>query len=112
MALSHYEMKIGHETTHQTVLLTGEIDYPATLDINPRLHELTQQCDNELTMDLKDVTYIDSEGIKTLLSVCLWMAEKNGRAIVINCSPPVQRVLRITGMEWIMDTGVPPTSTA
>lgn len=112
MELSHYEMKINDEAPAHTVEFSGEIDYPATLDINPRLHELTQQCNDELMLDLSAVTYIDSEGIKTLLAVCGWMAEKNGRARIINCSPPVQRVLKITGLEWIVDSGVPPTLAA
>lgn len=102
MELSPYRMEVTTDDETRTVQLAGEIDYFASLDLKPKLEELTSQCCRNLIIDLNEVTFIDSEGIKALVAAFQWMYRKQGRAQLVGCRPCVQRVLKLTGLECMM----------
>lgn len=75
------------------------MDYAASLELTPKLVEITDQCDKDLLIDLGSVTLIDSEGVKVLMAVCARMRHKRGSARVVRCSPTAERVLRLVGVD-------------
>jgi anti-sigma B factor antagonist len=79
------------------VFLSGEIDYAASLELESVTHEVTSQCGSELLIDLGDVTFIDSEGIKTLINIFKLMQNKGGAARIVRSSPFVNKVLKLAG---------------
>ena len=97
-----YEMRVIADPDAHTVQLTGEIDYASSLDLRPQLHELTANCCNNLLIDLNEVSFIDSEGIKTLIAMVSWMQERQGEARIVRCSPCVARVLKIVGLDYLL----------
>lgn len=103
MELLPYEMKLVANDVTQTVHLAGELDYAASLDLKPKLHNITNQNCQELLIDLNEVTFIDSEGIKALIAAFNWMQDKQGQAKITGCSPCVHRVLTLTGLECLLE---------
>ncbi|MCE5314844.1 MAG: STAS domain-containing protein [Armatimonadota bacterium] len=93
------------------VSLSGEIDFAASLDIDPVLSRVIRECDKELLFDLKDVTFIDSEGIKALLSAFYQMTRKRGTARIVYCSRQAMRVIRLAGLECLLCLGSAPADT-
>ncbi len=90
-----YDFKVTPGNKSTTVELTGEVDYAASLEIHPKLRELTKDCPDELILDLNAVTFLDSEGVKLLISAFQWMDDRNGHARITKCSPCVERILKI-----------------
>ncbi len=87
----------------QTIVLTGEIDFAASLDIDPLLAKAVSECNDELLLDLENVTFIDSEGIKMLLHAFGELAEKKKRARIVKCSPRIRRVFKLAGVETLLN---------
>ena len=98
-----YGVKVAQELGSWLVSLSGEVDYAASLELNATLRDIADRCDRDLLLDLSDVTMIDSEGIKTLLMVLSRMRDKNARARVVRCSRIAQRVIRLVGLDRVME---------
>lgn len=98
-----YGIKVAQEPGNWLVSLSGEVDYAASIELNPTLGDIVDRCDKDLLFDLSDVTMIDSEGIKSLLMVIARMHDKHARARVVRCSRIADRVIRLIGLDQIMD---------
>lgn len=92
----------------QKITLSGEIDFAASLDIDPWLSKAVNDCDDEIVLDMGKVTYIDSEGIKMLLHIFRQVEEKNKRARIIECSPKILRVFKLAGVEALLNIAPTP----
>jgi anti-anti-sigma factor len=76
--------------------LIGEIDVSnaETLDGDLRgwsAHE-------DMTLDLSDLGFIDSSGVRILVDAIVRLRGSNRRMILIGPSPPVERVFEILGL--------------
>ena len=95
-------IKVEQQPGAWIVSLSGDLDYAASIELTPKLVDITDQCDADLHFDLSRVTLIDSEGVKTLLSAQARMLDKNSRVRVINCSLAARRVLQLVGVDEVL----------
>lgn len=105
MNASFFRIRVAQNLQAWTVHLSGDVDYAASIELVPRLIEITDRCDKDLLIDLGGVTLIDSEGIKALLATCVRMRQKQGNARVVRCSPSAERVLRLIGVGEALGIG-------
>ncbi len=103
MDTTAYGVKVAKESGSWLVSLSGEVDYAASIKLNNTLGDIADLCDKDLLLDLGDVTMIDSEGIKMLLMVLARMREKRARARVVRCSRIAGRVIRLIGLDQVME---------
>jgi anti-anti-sigma regulatory factor len=64
---------------------------------------VVSDCNGELLFDLSKVTFIDSEAIKTLLCAFHKMGQKRGRARIVQCSRRAMRVMKLAGVDSILN---------
>ena len=80
--------------------LTGELDMATA----PELHQAVERAQDQgpIVVDLRDLTFIDSTGIRALIQV--YWAGQDGRSTVsfIRAQPHVQRVLQMAGVEGLL----------
>ncbi len=92
-----------------TLSLGGEID----LATAPSLHHVALNLPlrelERLTVDLADVTFMDSTGVGFLVSLRKHMSA-GSELVVINTAPMVTRVLQITGLGDLLDLPQPSIS--
>jgi anti-anti-sigma factor len=77
-----------------TFRLVGELDIANVEQVQARLEEelrLVQQ----LTLDLAELSFMDSQGLRTLIVLGGQAAAKDSAILILNCSKAVQRVLDI-----------------
>lgn len=103
MDTAAYGVKVAQEPGSWLVSLSGEVDYAASIELNATLGDIADRCDKDLLLDLSDVTMIDSEGIKTLLMVLFRMRDKSAHARVVRCSRIADRVIRLVGLDQVME---------
>lgn len=103
METTAFGIRVAREPKSWLVSLSGEVDYAASLELNPTLGSIADDCDTDLLLDLSDVTMIDSEGIKTLLMVLSRMRDKQAQARVVKCSRIAHRVISLIGLDRIME---------
>lgn len=88
------------ETAHGQVRLIprGEIDLASVDELDAQLRELRETGFDHLVLDLRQVTFMDSTGLRLILS---WddVARENGIDFsVVPGTPGVQRLFEITGV--------------
>ena len=77
------------------VALTGELDLSTAPQVERELEAAEQQQPERLVIDLRGVSFLDSTGLRVVLSAD-GRARKDGRRLeVIPGPPPVHRVFRI-----------------
>ncbi len=83
--------------------LAGELDLDGSDSLLARVAGLLAGPGADLTLDLGEMTFIDSHGLRTLLEIKR-EADRSTRGFdVVNATPPVLRLLQITGVIEILD---------
>jgi anti-anti-sigma factor len=79
------------------VRLVGELDVSTAADLSGLIASVEPGCD-ALAVDLSDLTFIDSQGIRTLMS-----ARYNGQPVAVVCpTGHISRVLEIVHADRFM----------
>ncbi len=83
-----------------TVALTGRLDTTTSPDLETELRDGLAGV-TALTMDLKDLEYISSAGLRVLLSAQKTM-NRQGTMVVKNASEVVKEIFEVTGFTDIL----------
>jgi anti-sigma B factor antagonist len=83
----------------QVVLrLAGELDVAVTDDAYKRLLSLPLTRGAQLVLDLRDVTFLDSTGVRLILRARDHAARHGAGFVLVRGPEPVMRVLNVTGL--------------
>ncbi len=91
------EVKIVRENGEVTVILSGRLDTPASMEIAPQMDELTNEAGGTIIMDCSDLSYISSSGLRIFITLRKAAAVKGGKIIVRNISSEIRSVFMMTG---------------
>ena len=80
------------------VALHGELDLGGASRLEATLHDLARQA-CQLVLDLRGVTFIDSYGLRALVSTHGVVAAGSGAFNIIAASPQVKRPFAVTGLD-------------
>jgi len=98
------DISIRREGDRVVVAMDGELDMASA----PRLEEAVQSSELELdttvVLDLQQLQFIDSTGLRAILSLRERCDERGQQFAVTRGSPQVQRLLDITGVSEHLDT--------
>ncbi len=83
-----------------TVELTGRLDTLTSPQLEEALKEVPEDT-NELVLDLKELEYVSSAGLRVFLNAQKSMAEK-GTMILKNVNEEIMEVLEMTGFTQIL----------
>jgi len=83
------------------VSLSGRLDVEGALKIDNEFTEIATQNKNVL-VDLSDVPFIASLGIRTLVVGAKAAANNGGKMVLLNPQPNVEQVLRTTHVDTVM----------
>ncbi len=83
--------------------LTGEIDFTSSGPIQSTLLSLILPGGGAVLADLSPVTFLDSSGLGVLVQAHRTAIERGNRLVVV-ASPPVRKLLRLTGLDSVLET--------
>lgn len=86
-----------------TVKLSGELDHHNAAITRERLDKLISNGAMELTLDMSEVTFMDSSGIGVILGRYRRMKERGGKLVISGCSGNAQRILKMAGVFSIVE---------
>ena len=98
-------MQIDHEKLAAGVLkinLTGRMDATGSQEIETRFTELTSQPGLAVVVDLSQVQFLASIGIRTLLVYAKALKGHGGRMVLLKPDPGVARVLEVSGLDTLI----------
>ncbi|GHA44926.1 hypothetical protein GCM10010372_51100 [Streptomyces tauricus] len=98
-------LTVDHSTINgiQVVTLHGEIDHPVTHLLTDALSFPDGTTPLRIVADLTDVTFMDSSGINILITTHQQANDTQGWLRIAGAQQAVQRVLRIVGVDQLMD---------
>jgi anti-anti-sigma factor len=97
-----YDVQIEDGDGRAIVRVTGEFDLAATEAVEDALLSVENGTNSEIVLDLREVTFLDSTGLRTITSAD-HRARESGRALKIVRGPEqVQKLLYVTGMDKIL----------
>jgi anti-sigma B factor antagonist len=92
----------------QVVLrLAGELDIAETDDAYKRLLSLPLPRGSQLVLDLRDVTFLDSTGVRLILRARDHATRHGAGFVLVRGPDPVMRVLNVTGLDSQFDIVAP-----
>jgi anti-sigma B factor antagonist len=83
------------------VLLSGRMDVQGTLAIDKKFSAIADE-KKKVVIDLSQVTFLASLGIRTLIMNCKTLASRGGDMVLLNPQPSVEKVLRTSGVDTVI----------
>ena len=85
---------------HEIVLaLTGELDPHTAPILRSAVEQVEPELDDTtLVFDLSQLRFVDSSGLRVIISTHRLMADRGGRLVLRSPSSTTQRILAVTGL--------------
>jgi anti-sigma B factor antagonist len=90
---------VSHENDRVVVKLGGELDCSNTDELTRLLHHVVGNRARTVVVDMADVTFMDSSGLRCLLQAAEHASSCDAQLVVERASGIVRRVLAVTGTE-------------
>lgn len=85
--------------------LAGELDILTIVNFKNAVVEKTESTEiNNLLLNLKDVSFIDSSGLGAILGRYRYLNKKGGKVLLVSLKPQVKKIFNMAGMLKIMDS--------
>ena len=84
---------------HAVVSVGGEVDLETATRLGDAALEALRDLSSHLVLDLSGVSFMDSTGLKVLLSLQRSAALAGGSLTVAGATRPVRRILTLTGLD-------------
>jgi anti-anti-sigma factor len=99
MSLPSFTVRVVPQRERVRVLVAGELDLATAGILDAQLNELFDVGWSEVTVDLREVEFMDSAGVHTLLRPRRRSDSGEGRLSVVVEPGPVQRLLRLVNAD-------------
>jgi anti-anti-sigma factor len=86
------------------VHVAGELDFASALQLERTLRE-TQQRARLVLLDLRELTFMDSAGVHTIVNASIDARQRGRRLVVLRGSPNVDRLFTLTGSSAAVEIG-------
>lgn len=80
-------------------VLEGRVDSEGAVDLDLALQTATSEGKFKLILDMSQVRYINSAGLRTLADILTQSQEQAGDLKLVDLNPKVKRVLQIIGFD-------------
>ncbi len=91
---------LGHGEA--VVAVRGELDMSTAPELSRSLADVLDEHPQRVTLDLGDLSFIDSTGLTLLVKTSHHLKEHEGALQLTHPTPPVRRVLEIVGLDGLL----------
>lgn len=96
------EVKINIQDNNLIAKFIGMLDTPATEIVQSKVDEIIANAEKNIRIDLKELSYIASAGIRQILSIRKAVAASGSELIIDNIQPAVFKVFKVTNLDKIL----------
>jgi anti-sigma B factor antagonist len=109
MTGSDFDLRVVRSDSRVHIAPVGELDIATAPRLEEAIAEATGQPIGELVLDLRELTFLDSTGLRALAQANI-KAEQAGTALSIWRGPrQIERVLEISGLGPLLPLADPPS---
>jgi len=87
-----------------TFVLEGRVDSTGATELDTALHAAAAEGIHKMVLDMAEVTYMNSAGLRTLADVLTRNRANKGDLLLVATNPKVERVFKIIGFDKFFDT--------
>ena len=87
------------------VTLKGDVDLACVGKLRELLLVATQSAERLVVVDASAATFVDTTAIGVLIAAQRRMDDKNGSLRIVNATVALRRVLRLLGVDYLLDGG-------
>lgn len=91
------EIKIQKENEQVILSLVGRLDTITSGEFEKTLIELFEKGEKNILIDLKDLIYLSSAGLRVFLGAQKKINSMNGKMLVTNANETIMEIFKITG---------------
>jgi anti-sigma B factor antagonist len=92
------DIRVIYGGEHGTIELTGELDAGSAPRLSEVLNHLRDAGHNEVHVNLRNVSFLDSSGLGAFVLGNRMLAEAGGQLVLIRPSKTVRHLLDVTGL--------------
>ena len=107
-ALAPFSVRVCHERDGVVVAPAGELDLASADVLEAELRALAGAQAERVVLDLRGVGFMDSTGLRLLISVRNAAKRSGQRLLVVPGPACVQRLFELTGTRGLFDWTAPP----
>lgn len=97
--MSLFDVEISDGRLGPVVALSGEVDLAAVEDVEERIRTGLDGEPGVLVLDLRGVDFLDSSGLRLVLSLDREQRDRGARLVVVRGGRRVARVMELTGAD-------------
>ncbi|MEN6521981.1 MAG: STAS domain-containing protein [Armatimonadota bacterium] len=106
MGVPPFEVLKSFEDGSSILHIRGELDFGTAGVLQDALTQVLEEDVAHLILNMEDVTFLDSEGVKILLQAHRKVSDRGGVMSIRNCSQFVQNVFEILGLQQYLEISV------
>ncbi len=96
---SHFRVEVRNEGQRSVIAVSGELDLASSATFEEELARVVDSTDELIVVDLRELEFMDSTGLSTLVKAHQRAEQAGKRLGVVRGSQQVQRLLSLTGVE-------------
>jgi anti-sigma B factor antagonist len=100
--------RLGQDGAAQTLYVSGELDIASAPALEPTVAGTMDGQGGEFCLDVSALTFMDSTGARALLRVHNRVESVGRRLVILSPTRAVWRVLKITGLDQVIDVRLTP----
>lgn len=84
------------------IQVAGELDSAAVEEFNESITPILNQANREITLDLQELEFISSAGLRSLLLMNKKALADGGTVVLVNARKEIMQVFSLTGFDTFM----------
>ncbi len=101
--LGPIELTVAHSDAVASVKVRGEVDIHTCGELERTLTELAELGARTITIDVSQVAFIDSSGLRALVVGHKVLQDQGGSLVISNPSASTARLLEVTGLDGLFE---------
>lgn len=95
------QLKMVNRGESAEVLMIGRLDVNSAPEVERNLLEVAKRF-SEVILNLEQLEYISSAGLRSLRSLYIALSQKGGRMRAINVPKPIMDIFEVTGFAFFL----------
>jgi anti-anti-sigma factor len=93
------ELRTAQDQGAPRLVVSGELDLASAEELEAHLKQLEASEPDVLVLDLRELEFMDSTGLRTVIAADARAKDRGGRLIVVRAPEEVDRVFKLTRMD-------------
>ena len=98
MSMPSFDLRVVRKDRSMHIAPCGELDIATTPDLEQALSDATADSVTEIVLDLRELTFMDSTGLRALAQANASAGERGVSLSIIRGPRQIERVLEISGL--------------